>query len=197
MLRSCVAEAVDCVVFHAAAVSESGATLVMVGPSGAGKTTLTRAMLQTGAAYRSDECVAIDAEGQVQGLARPIHLEEGQDAGVESSQLHQHEWLDESNVVIRDRLWHPESQDDCLVPGILRSLVLVAYAADAKAGREALSTGEALSRLWPCILNPSPVSLGILTDLLRRHPVSVVHSASVDSACILVRRGLARTHANP
>lgn len=189
MLRTCVACAVDHVVLHAAAVSIGEATLVMVGPSGAGKTTLTRALLQTGATYRSDECVAISADGRVHGLARPIHLGDGADKSVDAARLHQHSWVDESDAVVCDLLWHPPF-DEKLPPGVLKSLVLVSYAPDSPADRVALSSGQALALLWPCVLNPSEATLEALTALVEERPVFSVRSSSVDAGCALVRRGL-------
>jgi hypothetical protein len=45
---------------HAAVLSKSGTTIVVPGESGAGKTTLTIALLQAGWAYASDEAFALD-----------------------------------------------------------------------------------------------------------------------------------------
>jgi hypothetical protein len=48
--------------FHAAVVSRDGVTMVVPGGSGAGKTTLTVALLQRGWSYVSDEALALDWE---------------------------------------------------------------------------------------------------------------------------------------
>ena len=191
MLRSCVAEANSCVVLHAAAVRVADAVLVMVGPSGAGKTTLTRGLLQTGAEYLSDECVAIDSDGSVSGLARPICLEEGEDPTLDASQVHLHRWIDAKDREVSDRFWHPPREESAGVgPGRLKSLVVVNYVPKSSASREALSSGEALARLWPCVLNPGPSTLDILTSLVEAGTVFEVRTSSVDSACTLARRGL-------
>jgi hypothetical protein len=190
MLRSCVARATGCVVLHAAAVRVGDATVVMVGPSGAGKTTLTRGLLQTGAEYLSDECVAVGADGRVHGLARPICLEGVEDPSPDMAQVHQHRWVDADDVVVSDSFWHPPSSQGSEVQGQLKSLVVVHYVPDSSARREALSSGEALTRLWPCVLNPSPSTLDMLTSLVEAETVFEVRTSSVDSACTLVRRGL-------
>ena len=48
---------------HAAVLQKSGTTIVIPGESGAGKTTLTVALLQSGWAYASDEAFALDWRG--------------------------------------------------------------------------------------------------------------------------------------
>lgn len=50
---------------HAAVVSRNGRTLLIPGQSGAGKTTLTAALLQTGFSYATDEAFAIEWESDV------------------------------------------------------------------------------------------------------------------------------------
>lgn len=50
------------VALHAGAVERDGAVLVLPGASGAGKTTLTAALMQAGWSYLTDEIVAIDLD---------------------------------------------------------------------------------------------------------------------------------------
>jgi hypothetical protein len=49
---------------HAAAVVSEGTTIVLPAPSGSGKSTLTCALVAAGAWYRTDELVAVDADGR-------------------------------------------------------------------------------------------------------------------------------------
>ncbi len=190
MLRSCVAEATGYAVLHAAAVRVGDAAVVMVGPSGAGKTTLTRGLLQTGAEYLSDECVAISSDGEVLGLARPICLEGAVEPTLDAAQVNLHRWVDDNDIVVSDRFWHPPKGEASGAPGRLKSLLVVNYVPQSPATREALSSGEALARLWPCVLNPSPSTLNILTSLAEAETVFEIRTSSVASACTLVRRGL-------
>jgi hypothetical protein len=50
---------------HAAVVCRNGSTILIPGQSGAGKTTLTVALLQSGFAYATDEAFAVDWESAV------------------------------------------------------------------------------------------------------------------------------------
>ena len=55
-------------VLHAAAVGDARGAIVLPGPNGTGKSTLTAALLAGGARYFSDDCVPIDGSG----LIRPV-----------------------------------------------------------------------------------------------------------------------------
>ncbi len=60
---------------HAAVLSRDGVGLAIPGPSGAGKTTLTVALLQRGWRYVSDEALALDWDtGAVQPYQRPLGI---------------------------------------------------------------------------------------------------------------------------
>jgi hypothetical protein len=55
---------------HAGVVAVDGRAIVVPGRSGAGKTTLVRALIDAGATYYSDEYAVLDAAGQVHPYAR-------------------------------------------------------------------------------------------------------------------------------
>ena len=55
---------------HAGVVAVDGRAILVPGRSGAGKTTLVRALVAAGAAYYSDEYAVLDAEGRVHPYAR-------------------------------------------------------------------------------------------------------------------------------
>jgi hypothetical protein len=61
--------------FHACALADpgTGATAVFVGPSGMGKTTLSR-QLGRSLGYVTDETAAVDADGSVRHFAKPLSL---------------------------------------------------------------------------------------------------------------------------
>jgi hypothetical protein len=60
---------------HAAVVGRSGVTLVVPGPSGQGKTTLTAALLQLGWDYISDEALSLRwSDGSIVPYPRPLAL---------------------------------------------------------------------------------------------------------------------------
>ena len=67
---------------HAGVVAVKGRALVLPGTSGAGKTTLVRALIDAGATYYSDEYALLDARGRVHPYARALSVRAGGDAKV-------------------------------------------------------------------------------------------------------------------
>ncbi len=59
---------------HAGVVGIGGKALVLPGTSGAGKTTLVRALLEAGATYYSDEYALLDGEGRVHPYPRALSV---------------------------------------------------------------------------------------------------------------------------
>jgi hypothetical protein len=72
----------DPVVIHAAVVAIDGKAIVMPGPSGVGKTTLTIALVQAGALYMSDEFALLDRHGWVHPYPRLLSIREASDSSV-------------------------------------------------------------------------------------------------------------------
>ena len=66
------------VFIHAAAVEWLGRTIVLPGTSHCGKSTLTLALLRSGARYLSDEFTILDEDGHVLAFPRPLQLREDQ-----------------------------------------------------------------------------------------------------------------------
>lgn len=64
----------DLIFVHAGVVGHRGRAIVIPGPSGAGKTTLTAALVRAGAAYYSDEFAVLDADGRVHPYAKPLSI---------------------------------------------------------------------------------------------------------------------------
>ena len=62
---------------HAGLIEDRGRGIVIVGSSGSGKTTMTASLLARGCFYGTDESVAVDERGLVEGLARPLALKPG------------------------------------------------------------------------------------------------------------------------
>lgn len=72
-VRALGAAAGRLVMFHACGLAhEGGGVTALVGPSGAGKTTAARVLCRDSYGYVSDEVVAMDAEGGVLALPRPL-----------------------------------------------------------------------------------------------------------------------------
>jgi hypothetical protein len=64
----------DFVFVHAGVVGVGGRALVLPGTSGAGKTTLVRALLKAGATYYSDEYALLDSRGRVHPYPRALSI---------------------------------------------------------------------------------------------------------------------------
>lgn len=67
----------DLALVHAGVVVRDGRALLIAGPSGRGKSTLTAALVKRGCAYFSDELAALTAEGNVLRYPTPLRLREG------------------------------------------------------------------------------------------------------------------------
>lgn len=64
----------DCGFIHAGVVLYQGLAILLPGPSRAGKSTLTAALVRAGATYVSDDVAVIGLDGRVSLLSRPLTL---------------------------------------------------------------------------------------------------------------------------
>lgn len=64
----------DVLVLHAALLVHRGRAVLLVGHSGAGKSTITRQFVQDGASYVTDDCVIV-RDQTAYGVARSIHFD--------------------------------------------------------------------------------------------------------------------------
>jgi hypothetical protein len=65
-------EAPEFIFIHAGVVADGERAIVMPGRSFAGKTTLVRSLVESGAVYYSDEFAVLDATGRVHPYAKPL-----------------------------------------------------------------------------------------------------------------------------
>jgi hypothetical protein len=72
---------------HAGVVAVDGKALLLPGRSLTGKSTLTRALLQAGAAYGSDEYAVLRPDGRVQAYPRPLALRDDPRRRVSAAEL--------------------------------------------------------------------------------------------------------------
>ena len=66
----------DAIAIHAAAVARAGRAIVLVGESGAGKTTLTLQLASAGWDYVTDDLVVVDARGRLMPFPKPLGIKE-------------------------------------------------------------------------------------------------------------------------
>jgi hypothetical protein len=124
------ARADDLWMMHAAGLADpaTGATVALVGPSGAGKTTASRVLART-FGYVSDETVGIDSSGAVLPYPKPLSV-------VQPGQAHKRQvGPDELGLVPAPAVCH------------LAGVVLVNRVDGASLDVRPLATGEALVRL--------------------------------------------------
>ena len=67
----------DLLSVHAAGVATAGGAVVLPADAGSGKTTLCGRLLQRGAAYLSDDSIALDGLGRVVGYPKPLGFKVG------------------------------------------------------------------------------------------------------------------------
>lgn len=72
--RRVVARSLRPVLLHAGAVAFGGRAVIVVGRSGAGKTTTVAALVRSGGAYLTDDVVAVGFDGHLAGAVKPIGL---------------------------------------------------------------------------------------------------------------------------
>ena len=149
-------------VLHGAGIVRNEKAIVLCGPSGAGKTTVTRALLDRGWLYLSEEMCSIDRDGWVRGLRRPLHT------SAESGHA-RYRLRDELGRVVERGLWLPRAEQ-MLEQARLGVLVLLSYTPNRDTTCERVGSGEALVQAWTQTLDVRPWALATATKLLRGIP---------------------------
>ncbi|HSI03825.1 MAG TPA: hypothetical protein VLC93_05090 [Myxococcota bacterium] len=169
---------------HAATLAHDDRGLVLVGASGAGKSTMALALVAKGASYVTDEMTLIDERGVCRGLGRPLTLESRPDAmftqgmrvAVAGSGAAQSVWVapppERRSVTALERhTWVHLSQG----PGELRRL----------------TSGEALVAFWGQSLTTDARALAIATDVVSGMPAYAVRGQSIAESAELLESLLA------
>jgi len=177
----------DGLALHAAAVAVDGEVVLLLGGSGAGKSTVSLELVQRGARYLTDEHAVVYADGTVQGVTRPITLDTARrpanlpQAFVTTLSAYRGEGGDCGSLLVQ-----PPPAQLCHHARPLKTVVFLLPPQTASVARR-LSTGEALCRLWACVLRPHRGALGWAIRLLSRHPVHAV-GGDVDQVCHSIGR---------
>jgi hypothetical protein len=116
-----IAEHADDGVFvHAGCVAFDGRAIVLPGSTHSGKTTLTRALLDAGAVYLSDEYAIVDGDGRVRPYVRPLSLRDAT-GRVRRLRVHTQPTASSASVALIAFLSYDASVDDLDVTPLSRS----------------------------------------------------------------------------
>ena len=165
---------------HSAALEHGGGAYVFAGPSGAGKTTLTLALMARGWRLLTEEMVLIDRELVVHGLARPIHAPLGgpQHRSIPPS-WRQHDYpMRVGDAVVRSVITQPPEAARITGAIPLRALVRLDHGPTLRDAVTALPPHQALARLWACTLRCDADGLAAATTILTQRSAHELSSAS-------------------
>lgn len=176
---------------HGAAVAVDGTATVVPGASGAGKTTLTAALVAAGADYLTDEVVVLDGEARrVRPYPKPLTVKPGSWATVAALTGRGRRGCDGAWQVAPDAL-RPAAVG---VAAPVAAVVVPRFSAGASARVRALDAGSALVQLTSCLFNlrqRGNRAVGALAALVRRCTVvELVFGDAVEGAAALHRAGL-------
>lgn len=170
---------------HAAALEHDGRAIVFAGPSGAGKTTLTLALLARGWRIVTEEIVLLDLAGVVTGLARPIHAK---GAKIPSDWTRHTYPMRSSRGPLDSDIAQPPAHHRVSSPLPLRALVRIGHGPRVMPTLERVAPALALPRLWECSLRQDDAGLAAATTILANHPAYALESSSVGEAVDLAER---------
>ena len=165
---------------HAAALEHDGGAYVFAGPSGAGKTTLTLALMARGWRLLTEEMVLIDRELAVHGLARPIHAPlDGPQRHAIPASWRQHEYpMRVGGAVVRSVITQPPPRARITGALPLRALVRLDHGPMLSEAVVSLQPHQAVPRLWDCTLRRDADGLAAATTILSLRPAHELRSAS-------------------
>jgi hypothetical protein len=173
---------------HAAALERDGHAVVFAGASGAGKTTLTLALVSQGWRIATEEMVLVDRAMSVRGLARPIHTPSDgpQHRAIPPSWSQMTYPLRGASAKVLGVIAQPPPAIRITTPLPLAALIHIAHGPDLAAALEPLAPRRALEQLWPCSLRQDDDGLAAATAIVSVCRALALTSSSVEQAANLV-----------
>ena len=159
---------------HAGVVQWLGLTIVLPGTSFAGKSTLTRALVNEGARYFSDEFAVLDVQGRVRPYARRLSHREGPLGPTARMNLEA----------------HAPVEDASFEPPLIDVVAMMRYQADAVWDARRLVGGEAvlaMSEHMVAIRNRPAETLRMLVKVVEHADVYRCTRPDLDSALTWLR----------
>jgi hypothetical protein len=168
---------------HAAVLESRGRAYVFAGPSGAGKTSLTLALLARGWRLVTEEIALVDRDLGVRGLARPIHLES--DRQVPAGWRHRaYPMRGRTESIVA----HPPDSARVSGPLPLAAIIRIRHAVDMAPTLEPLSPQHALTRLWDATLRANDDGLAAAVEIAVRTSLFELCTSSVSASVELAER---------
>ena len=166
---------------HSGAITDGdGRALIFAGRSGAGKSTMIRALLARGFRYLSEECNALLGDQRVRGIARALNVDDPTIPVPAGYACDRYVFRDRS--LTQFRMFHPpESQiwrGDARAVGV----VSITHALDAANELVSLTSGEALTALWPAMFRHEPEMLGRIPAAFDGVPTWRLHTSTPEHA---------------
>ena len=198
VVHALVVDAAQAVALHTGAVSHGDRAILIAGPTGSGKTTLTGWLVGKGFGYLTDEVVVLtDHASKVVGFPRAMVVKGGRDDGPAPAP----EFEAAAAVEAGERLMiRPAKQVDAAAGRACGLIIFPVYSADAALRIAPLTAAQAGMRLMECNLNARNLAdegFRAVTTLARRAPAFVLHYGDlsqldgvVDTLARLVLDGL-------
>jgi hypothetical protein len=166
---------------HASAIEARDGALVLAGPSGAGKTTMTLALAARGYRIQTEEIVWINSTGEVRGLPRALHV---RDRSVVPTG-----WS-ATDYPLRPSSRNSDEQVLVVPPASaiahgalpIHAIVRLTHGSDRRGGLERLAAHEAITKFWDSTLRQDDDGLAAATAVLRATPAYRLASTSFADA---------------
>jgi hypothetical protein len=187
LYRTVVERARPSFLLHAAAVATERGAVVLFGPSGAGKTTVSGALVARGARYITDEFVAIDAQLQVRGVPRPLCLDQDTEQDplrrALAGEIHRYRFDDFNGMCMDVPLFALADEHVCREPAPLVAIVHLRHAPEEKGAIRPLRASDALTRAWSERYRYGPDELDIAIAVMQSIPAYELVTNNVEQAC--------------
>ena len=170
---------------HSAAVVVGRGAMLLFGESGAGKTTMARALVARGAKYITDEFSAIDRALTVRGIPRPLNtlnLPQGSREDQLRGEIHRYR-LEGTGGIVELRLLALAGEHIHRTRTPITAVIHLRHAPHESPTTRRLSPLEGLERLWSERHRFGAHELEIAVDLVREVGVTSVVTRTVSEAC--------------
>lgn len=178
-------------VFHAATLVRDDKTILLINPSGAGKTTLAWLMTTVGFTLVHDDCLPVNPGGDMSQILSPSTLKQGSWPVLEKAGLTLHD-----DVFARSATrvrYHPIAPFAGSLTGQRRHVLFVRYAPGCSAGLQEVEAVDAFTRLIQddCVIHDRSIDrLTRLFDWIVATRAAELHYSRFEDALVRVEAWL-------